>query len=138
MRAKEFIQGVAEGDSNDTAITLSRLGRFHPGTDTLAEFVPERETATYALHPEKWESTFFSLTNKDPRKLKHYGPKEIPIPPGTLVGDMAIANRFYRAKTQEERQQHAEAYQRSLRPYPVDVSQYRMPELLIPRQGAMS
>ena len=128
-------QGVAEGESNDTAISLSKLGKFHPGADTLAEFVPERATAQYALHPDKWESTFYSLTNKDSDKLKYYGPKKISIPPGTLVGDMAIANKFYRAKTTEEKQQYAEAYKASLQPYPVDVSKYRMPELLIPKQG---
>ena len=48
---------------------------------------------------------------------------------------MAIANKFYRAKTSEEKQQYAELYRQSLKPYPVDVSAYRMPELLIPRQG---
>ena len=131
----EEIQGIAEGDNNDTAISLSKLGKFHPGADTLAEFVPERATAQYALHPDKWESTFYSLTNKDSDKLKYYGPKKISIPPGTLVGDMAIANKFYRAKTSEEKQQYAELYRQSLKPYPVDVSAYRMPELLIPRQG---
>ena len=50
------------------------------------------------------------------------------------MGDMAIANKFYRAKTPEEKQQYAELYQQSLKPYPIDVSQYRMPELLIPQQ----
>jgi hypothetical protein len=128
-------QGVAESENNDTAISLSKLGKFHPGADSLAEFVPERATARYALHPDKWESTFYSLTNKDSDKLKYYGPKKISIPPGTLVGDMAIANKFYRAKTPEEKQQYAELYKASLQPYPVDVSAYRMPELLIPRQG---
>ena len=127
--------GMAEGESNDTAISLSKLGKFHPGADTLAQFVPERTTAQYALHPDKWESTFYSLTNKDSDKLKYYGPKKILIPPGTLVGDMAIANKFYRAKTTEEKQQYAELYKQSLKPYPVDVSEYRMPELLIPKPG---
>jgi hypothetical protein len=126
---------IWEDESNDTAISLSKLGKFHPGADTLAEFVPERATAQYALHPDKWESTFYSLTNKDSEKLKYYGPKKISIPPGTLVGDMAIANKFYRAKTPEEQEQYAELYKQSLKPYPVDVSQYRMPELLIPKQG---
>jgi pyrimidine deaminase RibD-like protein/GNAT superfamily N-acetyltransferase len=130
-------QGIAEGESNDTAISLSKLGKFHPGADTLAQFVPERATAQYALHPDKWESTFYSLTNKDSDKLKYYGPKKISIPPGTLVGDMAIANKFYRAKTTVEKQQYAEAYKQSLKPYPVDVGEYRMPELLIPRQGVV-
>ena len=128
-------QGVAEGEINDTAISLSKLGKFHPGPDALAEFVPERASAQYALHPDKWESTFYSLTNKDSDKLRYYGPKKISIPPGTLVGDMAIANKFYRAKTSEEKQQYAEAYKASLQSYPVDVNQYRMPELLMPRQN---
>jgi hypothetical protein len=132
---EEGQQGVAEGENNDTAISLSKLGKFHPGADTLAEFVPERATAQYALHPDKWESTFYSLTNKDSYKLKYYGPKKISIPPGTLVGDMAIANKFYRAKTPEEQEQYAELYKASLQPYPVDVSEYRMPELLIPQQS---
>ena len=128
-------QGVAEGEINDTAISLSKLGKFHSGADALAEFVPERASAQYALHPDKWESTFYSLTNKDSDKLRYYGPKKISIPPGTLVGDMAIANKFYRAKTSEEKQQYAEAYKASLQSYPVDVNQYRMPELLMPRQN---
>jgi len=128
MRAQEFI-------TENVAISLSKLGKFHPGADPLAEFVPERSTAQYALHPDKWESTFYSLTNKDSDKLKYYGPKKISIPPGTLVGDMAIANKFYRAKTAKEKQQYAKLYRQSLKPYPVDVSEYRMPELLIPRQG---
>lgn len=132
-RAKN--EDIEEDKNTDTAISLTRLGKFHRGTDTLAEFVPERATAQYALHPDKWESTFYSLTNKDSDKLKHYGPKQISIPPGTLVGDMAIANKFYRAKTAEEKEQYAELYRQSLKPYPVDVSKYRMPELLIPNQG---
>ena len=115
-----------------TATSLRRLGKFHKNNDALAEFVPERSTHRFALHPEKWESTFFSLTNKDPRKIGYYGPEDIEILPGTLVGDMAIANKFYRAKTREEQEQYAKAYKESLKPYPVDVSQYRMPELLIP------
>lgn len=127
MRSEEF--------TSPKAIHLSRLPRFHRGTDKLADYVPERLTHDFALHPEKWQSTFFSLTNKDPRKLRFYGPLEIDIVPGTLVGDMAIANRFYRAQTAEEREHLAQQYKDSLRPYSedMDVSQYRMPELLIPR-----
>jgi len=132
---KVWEQGVAEGENHDIAISLSRLGKFHPGEDPLAEFVPERATAQYALHPDKWQSTFYSLTNKDSDKIRYYGPKKISIPPGTLVGDMAIANKFYRAKTSQEKQQYADAYRESLQPYPVDVSLYRMPELLMPKPG---
>lgn len=126
MRLKEITE------SKSQAIHLTRLGRFHRGEDSLAQFVPERLTHRFALHPDKWESTFFSLTNRDPRKLRFYGPTQVDIVPGTLVGDMALANRFYRARTPEEKQQAAEQYKDSLRPYPVDIDQYRMPELLIP------
>jgi len=139
MRIQDIItenrQGVAEDADHDIAISLSRLGKFHHGEDPLAEFVPERATAQYALHPDKWESTFYSLTNKDSDKIRYYGPKKIAVPPGTLVGDMAIANKFYRAKTSQEKQQYADAYRASLQPYPVDVSRYRMPELLMPKPG---
>ena len=119
-------------EDEDNAVMLTRLGRFHPGKDTLADIVPERQNVKYALHPDKWEATFYSLTMKDSDKLKFFGPKKIAITAGTLVGDMAIANQFYRAKTPELRQRYAEEYKQSLRPYPVDISQYRMPELLIP------
>ena len=127
MKIKEFI-------IEDVATSLRKLPKFHKGSDTLAEFVPERTTHRFALHPDKWESTFFSLTNKDPHKLKFYSPEKIEIPSGTLVGDMAIANKFYRAKSPEEQEQLAQEYKQSLKPYPVDINQYRMPELLIPRQ----
>ena len=123
---------VDEDTDEDNAVMLTRLGRFHPGKDTLADIVPERQNVKYALHPDKWEATFYSLTNKDSDKLKFFGPKKIAIAAGTLVGDMAIANQFYRAKTPEDQQRYAEEYKQSLRPYPVDISQYRMPELLIP------
>ena len=119
-------------EDEDNAVMLTRLGRFHPGKDTLADIVPERHNVKYALHPDKWEATFYSLTMKDSDKLKFFGPKKIAIAAGTLVGDMAIANQFYRAKTPEDQQRYAEEYKQSLRPYPVDISQYRMPELLIP------
>lgn len=115
------------------AITLNKLGKFHKdGIDKLAELVPERKGVRFALHPDKWESTFFSLTNKDPKKLKYYGPQNIRIADGTLIGDMAIANEFYRASTPEQKQDAAKRYKDSLRPYPTDVSSYKLPELLIP------
>ena len=125
MRANEIIQ---------EAISLTRLGKFHKGgVDSLAEFVPERKGVRFALHPDKWEPTFYSLTLKDSKKLKYYGPKDIPVTPGTLVGDMAIANEFYRATDPETRLECAKRYRDSLQPYPVDVSQYKFPELLIPQ-----
>jgi hypothetical protein len=133
MRIKELLESV-----QDQAIHLTKLGKFHSGSDQLGEWVPERLTHSFALHPNKWESTFFSLTNKDPRKISYYKPKNIEIVPGTLVGDMAIANRFYRTKDPVEKEQYAKAYKDSLKPYPVDVSQYRMPELLIPREQSIT
>jgi pyrimidine deaminase RibD-like protein len=127
-----FLKKEINEDSSNTAISLSRLPKFFKGTDPLVDFVPERGTYRFALPPTKWEGTFFSLTNKDPRKLKFYGPKQVEIVPGTLVGDMAIANRFYRTTNPEEKEQLAQEYKKSLKPYTGDVSGYRMPELLIP------
>ena len=128
MRVREILKE----NTNNTAISLSRLGKFHRGEDTLGEFVPERLHCRFALHPEKWESTFYSLTLKDPRKLNYYGPTKVEITPGTLVGDMALANQFYRTNNPEEQKQWAEKYKASLQLYPVDVSKYKFPELLIP------
>lgn len=116
-----------------TAMVLTGLGRFFRDQDPLADLVPQRRNVTYALHPDKWQATFFSLTNRDPRKLRHYRPRMVSIPPGTLIGDMAIANQFYRAGSDDEKQRFAKLYGESLKPYPADVSSYRMPELLMPR-----
>jgi len=40
-------QDVTEDKSNDTAISLSKLGKFHPGADTLAEFLLESFDTCY-------------------------------------------------------------------------------------------
>ena len=120
-------------ESNKTAISLTRLPQYHKGgEDSLGAYVPERLSHRFALDPNKWESTFFSLTNKDPRKLKYYGPREVEIVPGTLIADMAIANQFYRTKDPEERKKYAQEYKDSLKPYTGDTTGYRFPELLIP------
>jgi dephospho-CoA kinase len=127
MRANEFIRG-------QKAIHLSGLPRFFKKGDPLVNHIPERGTHTFALHPDKWQSTFYSLTNKDLEKLKYYKPKEIDMEPGTLVGDMYYANKFYRAKDDNEKQKFLKLYKDSLKPVgSVDIKSYRMPELLIPK-----
>jgi hypothetical protein len=130
------IRGEHEGQVNEekTATHLQKLPKFFKGNDPLAELVPERKTHTFALHPDKWISTFYSLTGKDPEKLRYYKPAKVEIVPGTLVGDMVFANKFYRAKTDEEKEAAALKYKKSLKPYDqANVDDYRMPELLIPR-----
>ena len=149
MRAREFIiesnniasaeQGVAEDRpipkaESGKAVALSNLGKFHAGVDTLGKWVPERLTHQFALDPNKWEHTFYSLTLKEPKKIRYYRPKNVDIVPGTLVGDMAIANQFYRTKDPAEQEQYALAYLASLKPYPVNLDDYEFPELLIPRK----
>ena len=116
------------------AIALSNLGKFHAGVDTLGKWVPERLTHQFALDPDKWEHTFYSLTLKEPKKIRYYRPKNVDILPGTLVGDMAIANQFYRTKDPVEQEKYALAYLASLKPYPVNLDDYKFPELLIPRK----
>ena len=115
------------------AVALSNLGKFHAGVDTLGKWVPERLTHQFALDPNKWEHTFYSLTLKEPKKIRYYRPKNVDIVPGTLVGDMAIANQFYRTKDPAEQEKYALAYLASLKPYPVNLDDYEFPELLIPR-----
>jgi pyrimidine deaminase RibD-like protein len=131
--ANTFLKDKLNEDANNTAISLTKLPKYHKGgVDELAKYVPERSTHTFALDPNKWQGTFYSLTNKDLHKLKYYGPKKVEIVPGTLVGDMAIANQFYRATDPSKREHFAQAYKESLKPYTGDVSGYRFPELLIP------
>jgi hypothetical protein len=112
------------------AIHLTKLGKFHVGVDPLATYAQERLTHTFALHPDYWQWTFYSLTNKEAKKLKYYSPKIIEILPNTLVGDMAIANQFYRNENAEE---FALLYIDSLKSIEdVNLADYKLPELLIP------
>jgi hypothetical protein len=137
--AKLMDKGVVEDRpipkaESGKAIALSNLGKFHAGVDTLGKWVPERLTHQFALDPDKWEHTFYSLTLKEPKKIRYYRPKNVDILPGTLVGDMAIANQFYRTKDPVEQEKYALAYLASLKPYPVNLDDYKFPELLIPRK----
>jgi len=108
-------------------VHLSGLGKFHKGDDTLADIVPERN-GMYALHPDKWESTFYSLTNKDFKKIVHYKPTLIKAPADMIVADMAIANIFYRTDNPEEQEQLAKEYKDSIGK---DISSMKMPEVII-------
>jgi len=108
-------------------VHLSSLGKFHKDNDSLADIVPERN-GTYALHPDKWESTFYSLTNKDFKKIVHYKPRLIKAPTDMIVADMAIANKFYRTDNPEEQDQLAKEYKDSIGK---DVSSMKMPEVII-------
>lgn len=109
-------------------VRLYKLGKFHQGPDPLAEIVPERNGG-FALHPDKWESTFYSLTNKDFKKIGYYKPIIIEAPANMIVADMAIANQFYRTDDPNERNRLANAYKDSMGK---DVSSMKMPEVLLP------
>jgi predicted nuclease of restriction endonuclease-like RecB superfamily len=108
-------------------VHLSGLGKFHKGNDSLADIIPERN-GTYALHPDKWESTFYSLTNKDFKKIVYYKPTLIKAPTDMIVADMAIANRFYRTDNPEEQEQLAKEYEDSI---DKDISSMKMPEVIM-------
>ena len=108
-------------------VHLSGLGKFHKGNDDLADIVPVRN-GTYALHPDKWESTFYSLTNKDFKKIVHYKPTLIKAPSDMIVADMAIANRFYRTDNPKEQDQLAKEYKDSIGK---DISSMKMPEVIM-------
>ena len=114
------------------AIHLGKLPKYHNGEDELAKLVPERN-GVYALHPDAWEGTFYSLTNKDLNKLGRYKPAIVKVPGGSIVADMAIANQFYRTNDAEEKQKFAKAYKDSIVPYGSDISQIKMPEIIMPR-----
>jgi len=112
------------------AVHLRGIGTRWTARDLLGQLVPERLTHLFALDPRKWESTFWSLTNKDPRKISSYKPELVPILPGTLVADMVFANVYHRTSDPEA----ARAYQESVVPIEeAEIGLYRYPELLIPR-----
>src|SRR6056300_150832 len=118
--------------SQGRAIHLGKLPKYHDGTDELADMVPERN-GVYALHPDAWEGTFYSLTNKDLKKITRYQPAIVKIPEGSIVADMAIANQFYRTNNPEEKEKFAKAYKDSIVPYGSDTSHMKMPEIIMPR-----
>jgi hypothetical protein len=118
--------------SQGRAIHLGKLPKYHDGEDELTKLVPERN-GVYALHPDAWERTFYSLTNKDLKKITRYQPAIVKIPQGSIVADMAIANQFYRTNDPEEKEKFAKAYKDSIVPYGSDTSHMKMPEIIMPR-----
>jgi predicted chitinase len=114
------------------AVHLGKLPKYYDGKDELADMVPDRN-GVYALHPDAWESTFYSLTNKDLKKITRYQPAIVKIPANSVVGDMAIANQFYRTDDADEKQAYAKAYRDSIVPYGSDTSHIKMPELIMPQ-----
>ena len=125
-RLQYYLKNLNIGDNE--AIRLNKLPSY--GEDDLSKYVPERR-GKFALMPENWESTYYSLTNKDFSKVKNYKPEVLPIPSNSLVGDMAIANKFYRTKDEKEKIKLAQEYKDSLTPYGKDISHIKMPEILL-------
>ena len=119
---------------DDMLVHLSGLGKFHDGEDTLAKLIPERN-GRYALHPDKWESTFYSLTNKDFKKIGYYKPTLEKAPANAIVADMAIANQFYRTDNIKEKAQLAKAYKDSIISYENDINHIKMPEVIISKEN---
>jgi hypothetical protein len=111
-------------------IRLEKIGKFHDDKDELADYVPQRN-GSYALHPDKWEATFYSLTNKDFKKINLYRPKFIDPPAGSIVADMAIANQFYRTDDEEEKIDLARRYEKSIVPFGSNISHMKMPEVIL-------
>ena len=125
-RLQYYLKNLNIGDNE--AIRLNKLPAY--GEDDLSKYVPERR-GKFALMPENWESTYYSLTNKDLSKIKNYKPEVLPIPKNSLVGDMAIANKFYRTKDEKEKIKLSQEYKDSLRQYGEDISHIKMPEILL-------
>jgi len=145
-RAKKTVTKIANEDKdfnelnyvlkkevpNDKAVMLTKLGKFHDGADELEDYVPERKGKQYALHPENWKGTYYSLTNKDTKKINFYKPKIVTPAKGSMVADMAIANKFYRTKDEAEKKAIAQEYKNSMVPYGSDISKIKFPEILMP------
>ena len=114
------------------AVMLTKLGKFHNGADELEQFVPERKGKQYALHPDNWKGTYYSLTNLDTKKINYYRPKIVTPPAGSMVADMYIANQFYRTNDEDKKQRLAQAYKDSMVEYGADISHIKFPEILMP------
>jgi len=125
-RLEYYLKKPTEGK----VVHLAKLGKFHDGDDELVDYVPQRN-GRYALHPDKWESTFYSLTNKDLKKVNLYRPTFIEPPAGTVVADMAIANQFYRTNDEEEKIDLARRYEKSIVPFGSNISHIKMPEVIM-------
>jgi len=125
-RLEYYLKKPTEGK----VVHLGKLGKFHDGDDELVDYVPQRN-GQYALHPDKWESTFYSLTNKDLKKVNLYRPTFIDPPAGTVVADMAIANQFYRTDNEEEKLDLARRYEKSIVPFGSNISHMKMPEVIM-------
>ena len=125
-RLEYYLKKPTEGK----VVHLQKLGKFHDGDDELVDYVPQRN-GRYALHPDKWESTFYSLTNKDLKKVNLYRPTFIDPPAGTVVADMAIANQFYRTDDEEEKIDLARRYEKSIVPFGSSISHMKMPEVIM-------
>ena len=125
-RLEYYLKKPTEGK----VVHLQKLGKFHDGDDELVDYVPQRN-GRYALHPDKWESTFYSLTNKDLKKVNLYRPTFIDPPAGTVVADMAIANQFYRTDDEEEKIDLARRYEKSIVPFGSNISHMKMPEVIM-------
>jgi hypothetical protein len=125
-RLEYYLKKPTEGK----VVHLGKLGKFHDGDDELVDYVPQRN-GQYALHPDKWESTFYSLTNKDLKKVNLYRPTFIDPPAGTVVADMAIANQFYRTDDEEEKIDLARRYEKSIVPFGSNISHIKMPEVIM-------
>ncbi len=125
-RLEYYLKKPTEGK----VVHLGKLGKFHDGDDELVDYIPQRN-GQYALHPDKWESTFYSLTNKDLKKVNLYRPTFIDPPAGTIVADMAIANQFYRTDDEEEKIDLARRYEKSIVPFGSNISHIKMPEVIM-------
>ena len=125
-RLEYYLKKPTEGK----VVHLGKLGKFHDDKDELVDYVPQRN-GLYALHPDKWESTFYSLTNKDLKKVNLYRPTFVDPPAGTVVADMAIANQFYRTDDEEEKIDLARRYEKSIVPFGSNISHIKMPEVIM-------
>ena len=125
-RLEYYLKKPTEGK----VVHLEKLGKFHDVKDELVDYVPQRN-GRYALHPDKWESTFYSLTNKDLKKVNLYRPTFIDPPAGTVVADMAIANQFYRTDDEQEKIDLARRYEKSIVPFGSNISHIKMPEVIM-------
>jgi hypothetical protein len=99
----------------------------------LDPLLPFRKNKIYLMPFENWQGTYYSLTNKDFKKVNFMPTQVFEISPDVFVGDMQLINRAHEATQPQAQAEILKKYMDSRVPYKDFVNnpeQFEFPELL--------
>jgi hypothetical protein len=99
----------------------------------LDPLLPFRKNKIYLMPFENWQGTYYSLTNKDFKKVNFMPTQVFEISPDVMVGDMQLINRAHEATQPQAQAEILKKYMDSRVPYKDFVNnpeQFEFPELL--------